>query len=78
MLCLESKDLVNKLADGAGFLEAKALSGLLETANHRRRATEKNLDIVGRLGEVFLNQGQLVEIPKPRARVLTSIMSAVT
>lgn len=52
--CLEGKDLVNKLADRSGLLEAKALSGLLETANHGRRTTEKNLDIVGRLGQVFL------------------------
>jgi hypothetical protein len=53
-ICLEGKDLVNKLADRAGLLEAKALSGLLETANHRRRTTEKDLDIVGGLGQVFL------------------------
>jgi len=53
--CLEGKNLVNELADRAGLLEAKALGGLLKTANHGRRTTEKNLDIVGRLGQVFLN-----------------------
>jgi hypothetical protein len=54
-ICLESKNLVNKLADGAGFLEAKALSSLLETANHGRRSTEKDLDIVSGLGQVFVD-----------------------
>jgi hypothetical protein len=48
--CLEGKNLVNELADRAGLLEAKALSRL-----HGRRTTEKNLDIVGGLGQVFLN-----------------------
>jgi hypothetical protein len=53
--CLEGKNLVNELADRTGLLEAKALSGLLETANHGRRTTEKNLDIVGGLGQVFVD-----------------------
>lgn len=51
---LKGKDLVLELADGASLLEAKALCGLLETANHGRRSTEEDLDIVGGLGEPFL------------------------
>jgi hypothetical protein len=54
---LEGKNLVNELADRTGLLEAKALCCLLETANHGRRTTEKNLDIVGGLGEIFLEHG---------------------
>lgn len=54
----EGKNLINEFADRASLLEAKALSGLLETANHGRRTTKKNLDIVGGLGQVFLNYGQ--------------------
>lgn len=51
---LKGEDLVLELADGAGLLEAKALCGLFETANHGRRSTEEDLDIVGGLGEPFL------------------------
>lgn len=54
--CLESKDLVLELADGTGLFEAKALGGLLQTANHGRRTAEQDLDVVGGLGEEFLAQ----------------------
>jgi hypothetical protein len=46
--------LVFKLADGTGLLEAKALGGLLQAANHRGRTANENLDVVGGLGEPFL------------------------
>lgn len=52
---LEGKDLILELADGAGLLESETLGGLLQSTNHRRRATEENLDIVGGLGKVFLD-----------------------
>lgn len=53
-LFLESKDLVFQLANRLGLLETKTLSCLFEAADHGRRTTEQNLDIVGRLGQVFL------------------------
>jgi hypothetical protein len=52
-LILESKDLILELADGAGLLEAKALGGLLQAANHGWRATEQDLDVGGRSREPF-------------------------
>jgi hypothetical protein len=78
LACLEGKDLVNELADRTGLLEAKALCCLLETANHGRRTAQKNLDIIGRLGKIFLEHGQSLKIAKLSTRELTSIMSAVT
>lgn len=52
---LKGKELVFKLADRAGFLESKTLGGLLQAANHGGRTAEKHLDVVGGLGEPFLN-----------------------
>ncbi len=51
---LEGKDLVFKLADRSRLLVAEALGGLLETANHRRRPADQDLDVVGGLGQPFL------------------------
>lgn len=68
LACLEGKDLVNELADRTGLLEAKALCCLLETANHGRRTAQKNLDIIGRLGKIFLEHGQAENSKVERAR----------
>lgn len=55
MVCsLEGKDLVLQLADGTGLLEAKALGGLLQAADHGGRSAHQDLDIVGGLGQPFL------------------------
>ena len=54
MIFLEGKDLVLELADGASLLVAEALCGLLKAANHGRRTTEEDLDIVGRGRKPFL------------------------
>lgn len=54
--CLESKDLVLELADRTGLGEAKTLGSLLQTTNHRRGATEQDLDIAGGLGEPLLKE----------------------
>lgn len=51
---LEGKDLVLELADGTGLLEAKALGGLLQAADHGGRSAHQDLDIVGGLGQPFL------------------------
>ena len=51
---LKGKDLVFELAHGPSLLKTKAFGGLLETANHGRRAADQNLDIIGGLGEPFL------------------------
>jgi len=51
---LESKDLILELADRARLLVAQALGRLLQAADHGRRTAEQDLDIVGRLGKVFL------------------------
>lgn len=59
---LESEDLVLELADGTGLLESQAFGGLLQTTNHGRRTTEKNLDIVGGLGQPFLLKERLVMV----------------
>lgn len=53
-MSLKGKDLIHELADGAGLLEAKALGGLLQAANHGRGTAEENLDVVGRLGKPLL------------------------
>ena len=55
-LNLEGKHLVLQLADGPGLLEAEALSGLLQATDHGRRAAQQDLDVLGRLGQVFLLQ----------------------
>ncbi len=51
---LESKDLVLQLADGAGLGESQALGRLLEPTDHGGRAAEQDLDVIGGLGEPFL------------------------
>lgn len=62
---LEGKDLVLELADGAGLFEAEALGGLFEAADHGGRAAEENLDVVGGLGEEFL-QSKLARLSRSR------------
>lgn len=52
---LERKDLVLELAHGPGLLVADGLGGLLQTADHRGRAAEQDLDVVGGLGKPFLH-----------------------
>ena len=54
VLSLERKDLVLKLADWAGLVVAEGLSCLLEAADHRGRTADEDLDVVGGLGEPFL------------------------
>lgn len=44
--CLESKDLVLKLADWLGLLESERLGRLLHGTDHRRWSTEEQLDII--------------------------------
>lgn len=51
---LKGKDLVLELAHGPSLPETKAFGGLLETANHGRRAADQDLDIIGGFGEPFL------------------------
>lgn len=53
---LESKDLVFELADRTSLVEAQALCGLLQAADHGRRTAEQDLDVVGWGGEPFLGQ----------------------
>lgn len=78
-VCLEGKDLVLKLADGAGLLEAKALGGLLQATNHRRRTAEQDLDVVRRCRQPFLQEvSSLTRTCQAPGRRLTVIMSAVT
>ena len=50
----EAEDLVLELADGPGLGEAKRLSGLLHGTDHRRRATDEDLDVGGRGRETLL------------------------
>lgn len=74
--CLKCKDLVLELAHRTSLLEAKGLGGLLETADHGRRAAEQDLDIVGGLGQPFLNCRNeivshltlhlLISLPRPK------------
>lgn len=51
---LKSENLVLELADGTSLGEAETLGSLLQAVNHRRGATEEDLDIAGGLGEVLL------------------------
>lgn len=51
---LKGKHLVLELADRPCLLEADCLGGLLEGADHGRRAAEQDLDVVGGLGKPFL------------------------
>jgi hypothetical protein len=48
--------LVLELAHWARLLVTKSLGGLLQTADHRRRAAEQDLDIGSRGREPFLQQ----------------------
>lgn len=48
--------MILELADGTGLLVPKALGGLLQAANHGRRTAHENLDVVGGLGEPFLEE----------------------
>jgi hypothetical protein len=52
--CLESEDLVLELAHGPGLLVTDGLGSLLQAADHGWRPAEQNLDVVGGLGEPFL------------------------
>lgn len=54
LLHLEAEDLVVELADEAGLLVAQGLGSLLHSADHGRRAAEKDLDVVSRGGELGL------------------------
>lgn len=50
----ETEHLVFELADGTSLGVAKRLGSLLHGADHGRRATHEDLDIVGRGRETFL------------------------
>jgi hypothetical protein len=52
--CLEAEDLVLELANGPGLGEAERLGGLLHGTDHRRRATDEDLDVGGRGREALL------------------------
>ena len=47
--------MVREFASGSSLREAKALGSLLQTADHRRRSAQQDLDVVGRLREPFLS-----------------------
>jgi hypothetical protein len=81
MLRLESEDLVLELANRTRLVVAERFGGLLEATNHRGRAADEDLDIVGRLGQPLLcscqktfSKEKIVE----RRKKLTVIISDVT
>lgn len=63
MIRLEGKHLVLKLADRAGLLEAQTLGGLLQSTNHGRGATDKDLDIICRCRQESLRKVLVLPIP---------------
>jgi hypothetical protein len=54
---LESKDLILELADWTGLVVSEGLGSLLQATDHWWRTADKDLDIVGRLGEPLLEVG---------------------
>jgi len=54
--CLEAEDLVLELAHWVCLFESQALGGTLHCLDHGGRATDENLDILGRRGELLLDE----------------------
>lgn len=73
---LECENLVFQLADWLSLLESQALGGFLHGADHWRWATEKELNVIGWLGEVCLISVSTAHSHSKNVR--TVIISGVT